>query len=158
MTWWLLLLACWQARLGSVYGEIGALSALFMAGLAIGSRRNPGPHDFPLIFALSTALSLLVAFGAALWHTPIVTPILLLASGLLTGAAFPTLAVNMGSGNIRRGAGRAFAADELGAAIAAGIFASFAIPWLGIPASAGCLAIFQLALIPATAQLMPERT
>ncbi len=37
MAWWLLLLAGWQATMGSVYAEVGALSAAFMAGLVGGS-------------------------------------------------------------------------------------------------------------------------
>ncbi len=37
MGWWLLLIATWQSTSGSVYSEIGALTALFMGGLAAGS-------------------------------------------------------------------------------------------------------------------------
>ncbi len=153
MGWWLLLIASWQATLGSVYAEIGALTAAFMGGLAAGSltasRWSPGAARLPVVLGTGTALSIAVALGVPMRFPVVVVPGLLVAGGFLTGAAFPGLADLAARGQTRRGAGIAFAADEAGAAAAALIIGIVALPWAGLTATAAGLAVIELAAIPA---------
>jgi spermidine synthase len=148
MAWWLLLLAGWQATMGSVYAEVGALSAAFMAGLVGGSaaaRRwsSSGPRYLAGVLTAGAGVSLLVAAGAPLaWPRATIVPLLLLA-GLLTGAAFPAVASLAGSGRTRRGAGRGFAADEAGAGLAALTVGLLVLPWAGMSAVGLGIAVLQ---------------
>jgi predicted membrane-bound spermidine synthase len=148
MAWWLLLLAGWQATMGSVYAEVGALSAAFMAGLVGGSaaaRRwsSSGPRYLACVLAAGAGISLLIAAGAPLaWPRATIVPLLLLA-GLLTGAAFPAVALLAGSGETRRGAGRGFAADEAGAGLAALAVGLLVLPWAGMAAVGVGIAFLQ---------------
>jgi len=122
MGWWLLLIAAWQSTRGSVYSEIGALTAVFMAGLAVGSlaaTRIPHPQRLvPAVLIAGTVLSIVLAAGWALSAPIVMIPPLLAVGGLLTGAAFPGL-TRLGPPNPRRAAGVAFSADQAGAAAAA---------------------------------------
>jgi hypothetical protein len=153
MGWWLLLIASWQSTVGSVYAEIGALTAAFMAGLAAGSRvatRWSRPaRNLPAVLAGGMLLSALIAAGIQLEFTAILVPCMLVAGGLLTGAAFPGISELAGSGRVRRGAGVAFAADEAGAAGAALLIGILAMPWAGLTATALGLAVLGAAAIPA---------
>jgi len=151
MGWWLLLIATWQATRGSVYSEIGILTAIFMAGLAGGAGlacKWPLPaRRLPLVLGAGAALSGLIASGAAI-HVPLVAvPMLLLAGGGLTGMAFPGMTALSGQAS-RRSAGIAFAADEAGAAAGALVVGIIAIPWSGLTATAIGLAFLSLAAIP----------
>jgi spermidine synthase len=151
MGWWLLLIATWQATRGSVFSEIGALTAIFMAGLAAGAgiacRWSRPECRLSSVLGVGAVLSLAIAAGFAV-HLPLVTvPVLLCLGGGLTGAAFPGLTALSGSDS-RRGAGLAFAADETGAAAGALIVGVVAIPWAGLTAVACGLAVLQLAAIP----------
>jgi hypothetical protein len=151
MGWWLLLIATWQATRGSVYSEIGVLTAIFMAGLAGGAGlacKWPHPaRRLPLALAAGAALSLLIAGGVAIHFPRAAVPMLLIAGGGLTGMAFPGLTVLSGQTS-RRAAGIAFAADEAGAAIGALVVGIIAIPWAGLTATAIGLAVLYLAAIP----------
>ena len=153
MGWWLVLVATWQATRGSVYSEIGALTATFMGGLAggaaIASRWQHPARRLPTILAGGVVLSILVAGGIGVWAPLLTVPILLIAGGLLTGAAFPGMAELTAGARTRRGAGIAFAADEVGAAGAALVVGILAIPWAGLAATAAGLALLQLAAVPA---------
>ncbi len=152
MGWWLLLIATWQATRGSVYSEIGALTAIFMAGLASGAavacRWERPARWLPATLAAGGALSLLIAGGVAIRFPLIAVPVLLASGGAMTGVAFPGLTA-LGGDDVRRGTGIAFAADELGAALGAVVVGIFAIPWAGLTATAMGLAALQLAAIPA---------
>jgi predicted membrane-bound spermidine synthase len=149
MTWWLLLLAVWQATMGSVYAEVGALSATFMAGVlagVTGARRLSLLRSTSLARTLvvGSCLSLLMATGVPLaWPRTTVVPLLLLA-GVLTGAAFPAVAGLAARGNVRRGAGMGFGADEAGAGAAALAVGLFVLPWAGLAAVAVGIACLQL--------------
>jgi hypothetical protein len=151
MGWWLLLIAAWQSTRGTVYSEIGALNALFMAGLAAGAmaaNRWPNPErKVPLILGGGILLSLGLAAGISLVSPGVTIPVLLAAGGALTGAAFPGLA-RLSSLDTRRSAGVAFAADEAGAAVAALTIGIFTVPLAGLTATAWWLAILQLAAVP----------
>jgi len=153
MGWWLLLLATWQATRGAIYAEIGALTGLTMAGVAVGGRlglRIERPvRALPLILGGGVVISILIAAGTPLWAPGVLVPTFLTLGGLLTGVAFPILGALAGDGSARRGAGIAFAADEIGAASAALIIGTAAIPWVGMTWSAMGLALLSLAVIPA---------
>jgi len=152
MGWWLLLIASWQATRGSVYSEIGALTAVFMGGLAAGAavaNRWPRPERWlPAVLCAGCFVSTLVAVGLAVTIPLVTIPPLLLAAGLLTGLAFPGLTALIRR-KTRRSAGVVFAADEAGAALAALVIGVFAIPWAGLTATALGLATLQIAAIPA---------
>jgi len=153
MGWWLLLIASWQATLGSVYAEIGALTAAFMGGLAAGSliasRWPTRAERVPVVLGSGAVLSIMVALELPMQFPAVVVPGLLVAGGLLTGAAFPGLAELAARGQTRRGAGIAFAADEAGAAGAAFVIGIVALPWAGLTATAAGLAVLEIAAIPA---------
>jgi spermidine synthase len=151
--WWLLLVAVWQATLGSVYAEVGALSAAFMAGLAGGAavtRTWQRPERrLPQVLAAGAVLSLGIAVGLPWWLPRLAVPLLLVGGGFLTGVAFAGVAQLAGRGHTRRGSGIGFAADEAGAAVAALVVGLVAMTWAGISATAVGLAIIELAAVPA---------
>lgn len=145
MGWWLMLLAAWQATRGSVYAEVGALSAAFMAGLWAGSgwiARRPAPAAslLPWVLLAGGGLSGVLAAGITCVWPMATVPLLLATAGLLTGAAFPGLASLPGRGGFELGAGRGFAADELGAAVGAMVVGVLVLPVLGSMAVAVGLA------------------
>lgn len=152
MGWFLLLIGVWQATRGSVYSEIGALSAAFMVGLvggAAAAQRWPQPsRRLPAVLAAGAALSALLATGLAPTSPGLAVPVLLATGGALTGAAFAGVAALSGGTDTRRGAGIGFAADEVGAAAGALLVGLVALPWAGRPATALGLGILQLAAIP----------
>jgi hypothetical protein len=153
MGWWLLLLATWQATRGSVYAEVGALTGVFMAGVAVGGwlgLRDADPvRRLPLTLGGGVVLSLLVASGITVRFPSLLVPVFLAVGGVLTGAAFSGLGRLAGGASGRRGAGIAFAADEFGAAAAALVIGTVAVPWVGMTAAALGLAVLGLAAIPA---------
>jgi spermidine synthase len=160
MGWWVLLLACWQERVGSVYGEVGALSAAFMAGTVAGAwsarrRPRPGPVTLAGVLAGGTVLSLAIAAGLPLSFPRVAVVALLLAGGALTGAAFPSVARLAGPSTPRRGAGRGFAADEAGAAAAALLVGLVVLPWAGL--ASGALGLAALGGAAAAALLLVAR-
>jgi len=134
MGWWFLLLASWQASRGSVYGEIGALSAAFMGGAATGAMtaaRWPRPERIlPALLAAGVGLSLLIATPLCLALPFPLVPLLLAVGGLLAGAAFPGAARLLGGRDPRRASGGGYSADELGAAVGA-LLAGFLLPVAG---------------------------
>ncbi len=152
MGWWLVLIAVWQSTRGSVYSEIGALTGIFMAGVAVGSlvasRWQRPEKGLPFILLGGSAVSAAIAAGAAVAVPMVAVPGLLVAGGALTGAAFPGLA-RLGGRHTRRDAGAAFAADEAGAAAAAVTIGVVVIPWAGLSITAIGLAILLVAAIPA---------
>ncbi len=156
MGWWLALLAAWQATVGSVYSQVGALSAAFMAGIAGGAaaaraRGDGAARALPGILLAGVALSLVLALEIPLeWPRAVCVPALVLA-GTLTGAAFPGVAALAGVGAPGTGAGRGFAADEVGAAVAALLVGLLALPVVGMRATALALAVIGAAAVLSTA-------
>jgi spermidine synthase len=151
MGWWLLLIAAWQTTRGSVYSEIGALTAIFMAGLAGGSAftsRHSSPETrLPLVLVGGGGLSIMLASGVSTALPLAIIPLALLAAGIVTGAAFPGLTA-LGRAGIRHSAGTAFAAEELGAAFGALTVGIVAIPWAGLRLTALGLGVLLFAAIP----------
>lgn len=149
MTWYLLLLTAWQGTRGAVYSEIGALTAIFMAGMVGGtawSQRWINPSR-SLLFLLPGAagLSLIIGTSLATKQTLITVPILLACGGTVTGAAFAGTAVLAGDKCEPVGIGRAFSADEAGAALAAITVGVIGLPWLGASSMATASAVMCLA-------------
>jgi spermidine synthase len=151
MGWWLLLIAAWQSTRGSVYSEIGALTAVFMAGLAIGSlaaTRLASPERIvPAVLVAGSVLSGALAAGCALSAPVVLVPPLLATAGALTGAVFPGL-TRLGARDTRRAAGAAFSADQAGAAAAALVVGILMVPWVGMTLTSLGLATVELAAVP----------
>ncbi len=138
-----ILLAAWQSTRGSVYVEIGALTAGFMAGAAAGAAlaatlRRP-QRTLPLWLAALAGLTLLLAMGLP-FALPSAIPLLLAASGALTGAAFPGAAALAGARRPSTAAARGFSADEAGAAAGA-LLTGILLPAVGVPTLALSLAL-----------------
>jgi spermidine synthase len=152
LAWWLLLLAVWQTTVGSVYAEVGALSAAFMAGLAggafwFGRWREPERRLTPLL-AAGVGLSLTLASGVPGLTPRLAVPLLLACGGIVTGAGFAGVVRLCSRGDPRRGAGIAFAADEVGAGVAALVVGLLALPWAGLTATSLGVALLGAAAIP----------
>ena len=148
MGWWLMLMTAWQVTVGSVFAQVGALSAVFMAGLVVGSSgaRRWGERAsarLPVVLGAGVVVSFLVAVGVPLRGPSSLIVALLFVGGALTGSAFPGVAQLCGTGEVRQGAGRGFAADEIGAAMAALVVGLVVMPWVGMAACAGALAVVE---------------
>jgi spermidine synthase len=169
----LLLLLSFQTRVGVLYGAFGALTAVFMLGLAVGAglaRRAVGASDdaSTAIVGLRLALAASIAFSISLpWTLGAAARAstsgllaaagahgaLLLAAGTLVGTLFPlaaTVRLEAGEG-AGEAAGRLEAADHAGAAGAALLGAVLFIPTLGLTRCAWLLALLlALALVGAS--------
>jgi spermidine synthase len=178
MGWWLLLLFSFQTRAGALYGWLGALTATFMLGLAVGAALAPraafaeGERDeasLPgALRALRLGLGAAALFGATLpWTLPaaarasgggtmaalLAHAALLLAAGVVTGGLFPIaaevrLAAGEGPGEA---AGALEAADHVGASAAALLGAVLFVPLLGATGSAWLLAALVAVALVASA-------
>ena len=178
--WSLLLMFSFQAQAGVLYGWLGVLVALFMAGLATGGALAPrvrravaagGPCvgemlalRRALMFALlvGCTVPLLLAAAPALARTGslptfVLHALLLLAAGLATGVVFPLAVEVLLAGGEMPGAAaaRVEAADHAGAAVAALVGAVLFVPVLGLRASALLLAV--LLAVPALAVALSAR-
>jgi spermidine synthase len=156
MAWTLMAFFSFQTRVGALYSELGALSALFMLGLAAGGWWGVrlGSHRRGLLVAqtvaLGSALALALAFAAlhlASGRTvlTLMHALLLTVAGVGTGVVFPSAV----AGLLEQGAHPRTAAawieslDHLGAAVAALFAAVLWIPTLGLTATGGLLLVLQ---------------
>jgi spermidine synthase len=182
MGWWLLLLFSFQTHAGALYGWLGALTATFMLGLAVGATLAPraafahGERDeqsLPgAVRALRLSLGAAALFAATLpWTLPaaarasgggalaalLAHAALLLAAGVVTGGLFPIAAeVRLAGGDgPGEAAGRLEAADHAGAAAAALLGAVVFVPLLGVTSSLWLLAALVALALAATA--IPRR-
>jgi spermidine synthase len=178
MGWWLLLLFSFQTHAGALYGWLGALTATFMLGLAVGATLAPraaiaeGQRDeanLPgAVRALRLSLGAALVFAATLpWTLPaaerasgggafpalLAHGALLLAAGVVTGGLFPIAAeVRLAAGDgPGEAAGRLEAADHVGAAAAALLGAVLFVPLLGASGSVWLLAALVAVALVATA-------
>jgi spermidine synthase len=186
MGWWLLLLFSFQTRAGALYGWLGALTATFMLGLAVGATLAPraafaegerGEQSLPgAVRALRLSLGAAVLFAATLpWTLSaaarasaagafaalLAHAALLLAAGVVTGGLFPIAAeVRLAAGDgPGEAAGRLEAADPVGAAAAALLGAVLFVPLLGTRGSVWLLAaLVAVALAAAAAPSRPARS
>jgi spermidine synthase len=167
MGWWLLVLFSFQTRAGALYGQLGALTAAFMLGLALGATLAPRAAFAPAerdaaslpgavralrlsvgaaaLFALALPFALAAAARAAsggVGWALVGHAALLLAAGAATGGVFPVaaevrLAAGDGPGDA---AGRLETADHVGAAAAALLGAVLFVPLLGLTGTVWLLA------------------
>jgi len=173
----LLVLLSFQARVGALYGALGALTAFFMLGLALGATlahrvvRARGVGASPLLaprLALAAALSYsaalpwtLQAAGRASGSGQVAALVahgaLLLVAGVVTGALFPTAAaIRLAAGDeTGSAAGRLETADHLGAAVAALVGAVLFVPVLGFSRTAWLLAALLAIALVALARATP---
>ena len=161
----IMLIFAYQNLFGYVYGEIGLIIALFMAGLAAGawwSRRHlEGKEDglriILLVFeAAILALCILLPLTAGpAGHLITAIPggrylliVLLGVAGFATGAQFPQ-AVRLYIGGredaVGAGAGAIDSADHIGAALGAALTGVILLPVLGLWATALLLACLKAA-------------
>ncbi len=155
----ILLLVLAQQLLGALYHLLGALTAVGMAGLALGAWDAPrrGWRGLPPWIALGIGIVLsLPAFAnaAAGWPFALTLAVLafaMLVLGLLVGRIFP-LAVDAGLSP-----GVVYSADLLGAALAGALTGTLLLPAYGMVPIGIVLAL--LLLLPATAAFArPSRT
>jgi spermidine synthase len=163
MGWSLLLLYAFQTHAGALHGQLGALVAVFMLGLAVGGTLAPrallGAGDGPaagrralgiclaaaLVFSATLPLTLEAAARAS-ERSPAAALVafgaLLLAAGAATGSVFPVaVAVRLAAGEpAGEAAGRTETADHVGAAAAALFGALLFVPHLGLARTALLLA------------------
>jgi len=159
----IILLFTFQTLYGYVYGMIGLVIGIFMAGLVAGSlamnrrlrRGRDGAGPRPPGLGAVAALDLAVAvFAAAMvlvlglvrgveadWPVQVVTFALVGTCGILGGAVFPLaaavyLADRPGAGGA---AGTLFAADHAGACLGAVLMGALIVPVLGV--SGACLVV-----------------
>jgi len=163
MGWSLLLLFAFQTHAGALHGQLGALVAVFMLGLAVGGTLAPrallgaSAGLAAARRALGLCLAVAFAFSAAL---PITLEAaarasqgssaaallayggLLLTAGAATGSVFPVaVAVRLAAGeDAGEAAGRVETADHVGAAVAALAGALLFVPLLGMARTALVLA------------------
>jgi spermidine synthase len=177
MGWWLVLLLSFQTRAGALYGWLGALTATFMLGLAVGATLAPraalaeGERDAAsrpgAVRALRLSLGAAVLFASTLpWTLPaaaraseggafaalLAHAALLLAAGVVTGGVFPIAAeVRLAAGDgPAEAAGRLETADHVGAAAAALLGAVLFVPLLGASGSVWLLAALVAVALAAT--------
>lgn len=143
----LVLLFSYQTCEGALYGELGALTSLFMLGLAIGASTTRGRMS--LRTAMSVVLLSTAAVALSLSLLPIVSSVgflaslaahggLLLMAGGTTGSVFPAAATLLASEGAcaRDAAARMETADHVGASFAAlGVSVIF-VPALGMRGTA----------------------
>jgi spermidine synthase len=178
MGWWLVLLFSYQTHAGALYGRLGALTAAFMLGLAVGATLAPraafaeGERDAASLPGASRALRLSLgaaalfaatlpwtlgaaarASGDSVLAALLAHGALLLAAGAVTGGVFPLAAeVRLAAGDAPgEAAGRLETADHVGASGAALLGAVLFVPLLGISDSAWLLAALVGVALAATA-------
>jgi spermidine synthase len=139
-----------QGSFGHVYGFVGAVVAVFMAGLAAGGvlgSRRPSARPLRRLAVLEAAAALLclacpwlLTRAVALPDGPALAALLVLAAagGFVTGLEFPAaVAYRMAGGGttVERAAGGLDAADHAGAAVGALAIGVILLPALGLGAA-----------------------
>jgi hypothetical protein len=147
MAWSLLLFFSYQTRVGALYSQLGALTGVFMCGLAMGGAiaawrgvgRPMRVQAGVLAAAISLSLGLVLLDRLAPWPAwaGALHLVLLGFAGVATGSVFPTAAGEfLAKGADTRSAAAAIElADHAGAAIAALCGAVVFLPALGLVCS-----------------------
>jgi spermidine synthase len=134
------LILVFQVQYGDVYQYVGALTALFMLGAAAGSawaaRLGGGPL---LVIESGLLLTLSLAYGCAVWAPPAeiwlgMIFLLMVLTGLMTGAQYPVLVARLRGGDRRIGfpAGRIYVLDLAGAVLGAALAGIVLLPTIGL--------------------------
>lgn len=140
----LIVILTWQVLFGHVYGSIGLIIAVFMAGMAAGAAfvprflKNISTRQLALLqvsMALMAGIfTLLPAFytgGVVGLGMQVLLFAFIFVFSAFAGAAFST-AVRIAAGDVLKNASSLYTADMLGAALAALLFAIFLIPLAGV--------------------------
>lgn len=128
----LVILLAYQAAYGYVYERIGLITALFMAGTALGARSaRDSARPLLLLRSLEAAAAVLFA-GAPLFfrHEPLLLLLSALA-GMLGGALFSAAAAYRADGDDRT-AGLLYGLDLAGSSLGALFTALVAVPMIGL--------------------------
>ncbi len=152
-----ILLFVFQAKVGTLYGKVGLLSAILLGGVAVGAGLGGwlaallDPKDAPNTRIPRLPLLVPVFLGGfALVLPPLLSrvgagdqaeiPLLVLAgtAGLFAGASFPASAVL--ARGVSGAGGLLFAADHLGGAAAAAIVGVVVLPLHGVDGAAAMVA------------------
>ncbi|MGQ9462948.1 MAG: hypothetical protein ACUVRR_07830 [Candidatus Fervidibacter sp.] len=141
----LTILLGFQARLGTLYQQVGLLFALFMFGLAAGAWLVGGKQFVKPIFTLSL-LSLITSAAALAWLgtamclakmptfvAAVLCGFFMVLTGSLVGAAFPLTvsALTRYGVGVREAAGIAYAYDLFGGAVGAFLLGAILLPLWG---------------------------
>ena len=172
MTLEICLLFALQVMIGHVYAQVGALIAIFMAGLALGTwsegralARGRRPQRRWLAWLVAgagvtafTPLALSALGASAVAGTTlsaVAIGALMAAGGAMVGALFP-LAVSMLGGSAGA-AGAVYAGDLAGASLGAFITAVVALPLVGLPGTCYAAALILGAIAAIGAWALPAR-
>ncbi len=161
----LLLFVSFQTRVGALYSELGALSGLFMVGLAAGGyvvMRDRRPQPLFRAQLIGTILSAFIVVSLALaTKLPSTRPVLwllhialLLGAGFGGGIVFPAASRELCHNASRKATGQVASslelADYVGATVAALFSAVVLLPALGIVKCAGLLLGLQMTALGVT--------
>jgi predicted membrane-bound spermidine synthase len=158
MAYGIMLFYSFQSRVGMLYAEIGALTALFMLGLALGGMLGSHPAFLARAQTIGLGTSILVAVSFALMERfassgtllALCHGSLLVWVGAATGVVFPSageVLMTRGFG-LQRAAAWVELADHAGAAVAALLAAAVFVPVFGLTLAATLLVLLQgLALL-----------
>jgi len=160
-----LLLFAFQARVGTLFGKLGLVNAVLLAGMAVGAaagrwvtaRLDPPAARAPARLARTPMLAM-VGIGVLAAVLPLALDalppgpaaergfVLLFAlAGLASGAAFPAAATVLGDDT--HPAGTLFAADHLGGAVGAAVVGVVVVPLLGVPGACALIASLQAVVL-----------
>jgi spermidine synthase len=133
------LILMFQVNYGDVYQYVGLLTALFMLGGAAGSIWTARTGRTPLLAVESALLvTLLLAYGCIASAQPdawlILTFVLMILTGVMTGAQYPVLVARVASERTGVGAlaGRIYVFDLAGAVLGAALTGVVLVPTIGI--------------------------
>jgi predicted membrane-bound spermidine synthase len=158
MAFSIMLFYSFQSRVGVLYAAMGALTALFMLGLALGGVLGSRSRFLACAQAMGFGTSILVALSFSLMNRfsspgallALSHGVLLVLAGAATGVVFPSAGdalMTRGSG-LRRAAAWVELADHAGAAAAALLVATLFVPTLGLTVTAVFIVLLQgLALL-----------
>ncbi len=165
----IVLIYSYQSLFGYVFERIGLIVATFMAGLVVGAlgvgeiltrmdRKEAGIVGTLVVFALFCLACpplLKMSAGMQPWQIELVVFVMVLLSGLLTGAAFPLAASRHleAGGSTGESSGWTDALDHFGAAFGALITGTLLVPLLGIGKAS---LVLSLALIVPAALILLE--
>ncbi|MBN1608316.1 MAG: hypothetical protein JW940_16925 [Polyangiaceae bacterium] len=158
MAYSIMLFYSFQSRVGMLYAEMGALTALFMLGLALGGVLGSRPRFLRCAQAIGFGTSILVAVSFFLMNRfsspgtllALGHGLLLVLAGAATGVVFPSAAGALmeQEPGLKRAAAWVELADHAGAAVAALLAATVFVPVHGLTLTAGLLVLLQgLALL-----------
>jgi spermidine synthase len=158
MAYSVMLFYSFQSRVGLLYSEMGALTALFMLGLALGGTLGSRPRFLARAQAIGFGTSILVAVSFALMNRfsspgtllALSHGLLLVLAGATTGVVFPSAAdaLMQREFGLKRAAAWVELADHAGAATAALLATTVFVPVFGLTQTAALLVLLEgLALL-----------